>query len=123
MKAPTKNSLVKFYFGTLEESQRLEIEKELLLDPEMLLDYLDLKRQLEDAAQIPQLPSPFLWRRLQPATKRKTFYAAAIAGLAVATFACLYVFNNPKVENTSLISDNGILFDSGAEHSFTSDVL
>ena len=123
MKAPTKNSLMEFYFGTLEESQRLQIEKELLQDPEVLLDYLDLKRKLEDAATVPQKPSPFLWRRLQPVTKRKTFYAAAIAGLAVAGFACLYIFTTPKVENTPLISDNGILFDSGAEHSITSDVL
>jgi hypothetical protein len=123
LKAPTKNSLVEFYFGTLADSQRLQIEKELLQDPEMLLDYLDLKRKLEDAAQVPQHPSPFLWRRLQPATKKKTLYVTVAASLAVATFACLYIFSTPKVENTSLISDTGILFDSGAEHSITSDVL
>ncbi|MNJ96718.1 hypothetical protein D3C87_144490 [compost metagenome] len=123
MKDRNKNSLVEFYFGTLEDSQRLQIEKDLLLDPEMLLDYLDIKREIENAALIPQQPSPFLWRRLQPLVKKKSFYLTVAAGLIAASLACFYLIHTSKVEENSLINDSGILFDSGAEHSFTSDVL
>jgi hypothetical protein len=114
---------VEFYFGNLEDSRRLQIEKGLLQDPELLLDYLDIKREIEDAALIPQQPSPFLWRRLQPLVKKRTFYVTAVAGLIAATLVCMYIIYSSNVENTSLISDSGILFDSGAEHSITSDVL
>ncbi|MGZ3634178.1 MAG: hypothetical protein ACXVB1_07680 [Pseudobdellovibrionaceae bacterium] len=123
MKNQTKNSLVEFYFGTVENSQRLRIEKDLLLDPEMLLDYLDIKREIENATLIPQQPSPLLWRRLQPSLKKKSFYITVAAGLVAATLACFYFIHTSKVEDNLLISDSGILFDSGAEHSVTSDVL
>ncbi|HEX7675006.1 MAG TPA: hypothetical protein VF412_12585 [Bdellovibrio sp.] len=123
MKDKTKNSLVEFYFGTLEESQRLQIEKNLLLDPEMLLDYLDIKREIEDAELIPQQPSAFLWRRMQPLAKKKSFYLTIAAGLVAATLACFYFIHTASVKNNSFVNDDGILFDSGAEHSVTSDVL
>ena len=122
MKTQTRNSLVEFYFGTMEETRRLQIEKELLLDPEMLLDYLDLKRELESAAPVPHGPSPFLWRRLQPLTKKRKWQLAGFTALIAASFACLYIFASYKGQS-STPNNSGLLFDSSPEHSFASDVL
>ena len=87
MNTVTKETLMKFYFGSLEETQRLHIEKEMLKDPEILLDYLDLKRELEAAAIVPQQPSPFLWKRLAPAQKKKVWIFTVATGLAAAAAA------------------------------------
>jgi hypothetical protein len=117
------NTLLEFYFGSLEETQRLQIERDLLQDPELVLDYLDLKRKIEGANEVPQKPSPFLWQRLQPKTKKQKWSYAAVAGLVAATVIGFYIFRSAPTDQSALIGDNGILFDSGSEHSVVSDVL
>lgn len=118
----TKNSLTDFYFGTLPESELLAFEKELLTDPELLVEFLDFKRAAEGANTVPQKTSPFLWKRLQPMKYKKTYWVVA-AGVAAAVLACIYMMTRPQTDFTPQITDNGILFDSTSEPSFVSDVL
>lgn len=122
MNTQTRDSLAEFYFGGLHESQRLEIEKQLLLDQELLLDYLDLKREIEGAVTVPQHASPFLWRRLQPLTRVKKWQWAGMAALVAAGVIGFYVLTNSHDPSVSPVR-SGILFDSGAELSQSSAVL
>ncbi len=124
MNSEIKNSLLEFHFGLLDENQRLQLEKEMITDPEMLINYLDLKREVEGNALIPQQPSPFLWQRLQRVSvKKKSWFIAFAVGAVAATLACFYILAQPKGEIVPFTRDHSILFDSSAEHSFASDVL
>lgn len=121
-----KSSLLPFYFGTLSEAERLKIEQSVLTDTEVLLDYLDLKRQMEAANPVVQQPSAALWRRLQTKIKTspKTRFAL-ILGISLAAAASLLLFftttqtsdmNTPSVQIHTLI-------DSGHEQLGVSNVL
>ena len=46
MTSKIQRLLLPFYFGAIKEDERLLVEKELLTDSEILVDYLDLKRTL-----------------------------------------------------------------------------
>jgi len=119
-----KNSLVEFYFGSLPEEKRLHIEKEMLTDPEILLDYLDLKREIEGSQLVPQQPSKLLWQRLRHVAKKKqAWYITLAVGALAATIAFIYLMNKPNVGEEPFMVNGKILFDSGAEHPLTSDVL
>ncbi len=124
MKTKYKNSLVEFYFGALDDEKRLLIEKDLLKDPECLLDYLDLKRLIEGSFEVPSQASPFLWQRLSALPKKKRnmmLVCSAIAAAAV--FVMIYISVQPRLENQPVKYKDGILFDTGAEHSSASNVL
>jgi len=121
------SSLLSFYFGSLSDAERLKVEQTMLTDTEMLLDYLDLKRQMELATPVVQQPSPALWRRLQAKVKtsKKTQFALVL-GISLAAAASLFLFltatepvsdgNTPSVQIHTLI-------DSGHEQLGVSNVL
>ncbi len=114
-------NLENFYFGALEESDRLKIEQELLTDTETLVEYLDLKRKIEFAKEIPAMPSPSLWRRLQAEIKprRKLILSLSLAAGLAASVLIAAMFLSNKTETTS----TPLLFDSTSELSASSNVL
>src|SRR5580698_8975676 len=91
MKNPSTALLPDFYFGSLEETQRLKVEADLLSDPELLLDYLDLKRAAESAPSVPMEPSASLWNKLAPKTKRRrlALLSFAVGAAAIVAFVIL----------------------------------
>lgn len=124
--------LLAFYFGTLGEQELLRLERELLLDSELLVDYLDLKRKLEAAEEIPRQPSAAVWRRLSARlSPRKRFLLSVSAGVAVAAslvFLAFLLFKSHTLETSPLhdgpaTSGGAILFDSSAELPASSSVL
>lgn len=121
----SRETLLPFYFGTLGAEERLELEREMLTDPVLLLDYLDLKRELEAAPAVPAEPSPLVWQRLKnhlPQSRRYRF--AWIAGLtALAAAAWLFFALPQKSPSASPAQEKGTLFDSGREQFGHSNVL
>lgn len=122
--------LVSFYFGAVTETERLQIEQQLLLDPEVLVNYLDLKRSVENTGAIPQTPSPHIWTKLQAKmTTKRT--AAWVFGFAVAAAAILLIVNLqlffPGAESVQSqfteVSPGKIIFDSSSELPAGSNVL
>ncbi len=114
--------LLPFYFGTLDESSRLLVERELLTDPEILVEYLDLKRALESAAPVPQLSSN-LWSRLRYHAKRpKPWLITFSVGAALAAGVFLFVlfFKERSVETRF---PHEILFDLNSELPASTHVL
>lgn len=119
-------SLLDFYHGSLTESERLEIERKMLSDPIHLLDFLDLKRELDGAAKVPETPSAYLWHRL--AKKIPTSRRAQISLVVGLTFACLLWLSFTLWPKQTFVSDSSTnesrtLFDSGHEQPGLSDVL
>ena len=121
---PNQN-LVSFYFGSLSDEARLTIEREMLTDPEVLLDYLDLKREIEGAAQVPQAPSPFVWQRLQAKMKvsRRAKISFAVGLGVAAAIAALFLLLHRSVDTEPTLGGKAILFDSGSEQLGHSNVL
>ena len=123
----TTDNLLPFYFGSIDDQERLKIEQKMLVDPEVLLDYLDLKRQMESAALVPQQPSRALWNRLQPKLSRRSRITIAL-GFAVAVAASIVlaflILQKPAANETSgATMGEKILFDSDSEHFSHSNVL
>lgn len=118
-------NLLSFYFGSVSDEDRLKIEREMLTDPEVLLDYLDLKREVEGAATVPQTPSPLVWQRLQSKTviSKRTKISLMIGLGVAAAIAALVVFLNQNVEPVPSLNGKAILFDSGSEQFGHSNVL
>lgn len=115
--------LTSFYFGALDEKDRLDVERELLSDPELLLDYLELKRSVEAAAPVPQTPSASFRRRLQaalPPRRRRVLQWAAGAAAALLLLWSAFHFSDHETDEPFR---NGVLFDRGGEHSPVSNVL
>jgi hypothetical protein len=128
MESKTKSLLLPFYFGSIKDQDRMLVERELLSDSEMLIDYLDLKRSLEHAPMVPQQPSTALYQRLLPKTsKRKlVFWVASFgAAAAAAIVAVFFMSSNPSSTKTPahLNEHKEILFDSNSELSINSNVL
>lgn len=120
------SQLLSFYFGSLSDDDRLKIERQMLTDPEVLLDYLDLKREAEGAIEVPKFPSPAVWHRLRSkvvVSKRARFSLALGLGFAAALASLLFIFSQPKSESKSTNDGKTILFDSGSEHFGHSNVL
>jgi hypothetical protein len=123
--------LKNFYFGSINEDDRLKIERELLSDSERLLDYLDLKRQIEATALLPMKPSNQVWQRLQtdPRLRRRAVVSAWIGVAAVAaTLVFIFLMNyqnsaSTKLEEPTHISVDQVLFDSSREQSASLGVL
>jgi len=126
MNLETERLLTPFHFGAVSDAERLLVERELLIDSEVLTNYLDLKRQLELAAEIPPEPSPALYRRLQAQIKprRKLILALSFAaGLAAAGIAVATVFFAEPETKTRQTNSSPILYDSGGELSAGTNVL
>lgn len=121
-----KELLLRFYFGSVGEEERLHVERELLSDPEALTEYLDLKRSLEAASLPAVAPSRALWEKLRPKTeKQKRFYLSLSLGAALAAgLALAFVFHSrPKPSALVQPSASKVLFDSSAELPASSSVL
>lgn len=118
--------LLPFYFGTVNENERLAIEREMLTDSEVLLDYLDLKRGLEGAHRVSPQPSQELFHNVKRKTfiQRKTLFSLSLGLAIAASLAFLLVFRpSPHRTEISRPTINGALFDSNSELSVSSGVL
>ena len=119
-----RESLLPFYFGTLHEAERLELERDMLIDPALLLDFLDLKRELEGAPEVPSAPSPQVWHRLSARLpKSRPARLAWAAGLTALAAAAWVFFAQPRPTRAPVAPEHGILFDSGREQFSHSNVL
>lgn len=123
---PTNDRLQAFYLGTLTEADRLEVERDLLVDSELLLDFFELKRESENVRPVPSGPSPQLWQKLvrtRP-SRRQALWLSAAAGAAAATLALFWSLQqNAAVENLPAPLQTKVIFDSSAELPVTSNVL
>jgi len=124
---PEYQSLLKsFHAGTVDENQRLKVERDLLTDPEILLDYLDMKRELEFASPVPQLPTQKLWQRLvtQIPRQRKTLISLSLgAAIAASLVIVSFYFLRAKPELQKTSDAPKVYFDSIHELSANSNVL
>jgi hypothetical protein len=127
MKEKNKSSLLSFYFGSISESERLDVERELLIDPGLLTEFFDLKRKIESAEQIPSGPSVNVWHALQAklSVKKKFIFPIAFgAAIAASVIAFLIFLDVPKKEQIeSRKSQVELIFDSGSELPVSSNVL
>src|SRR5947209_5141220 len=110
-----KNLLMPFYFGSIGDRERLLVERNLLTDPETLVDYLEIKRKIESAETLPQSPSIKLWSKLkrQVSPRKKTMVSFSI-GVAVAAsvLVCWILFSSPKQRAEVSTNGSAVLFDS-----------
>lgn len=118
-----------FHLGNISEENRILLERELLTDAEILVEYLDYKRKKESAELLPAGPSPFLWKKLSEKfiLRKKyvlpvSFGAAAVAALVFIIFLMKPV-NVLEQQNEPTKSSSGILFDSSSELPASSNVL
>ena len=122
-----KSLLLPFHFGSIEENDRILVERELLTDSEILVDYLDLKRNLESAELIPSLPSKSVWLKLQERVQAKRKFIIPIsfgAAVAASVLAAFIFFHQPSQETKSQPQSNKeILFDTRTELPANSSVL
>jgi|GEM_PF-2972164 len=127
MDPQTQKLLAPFHFGSIDDGSRLAVEREMLADPEVLIEYFDLKRTYESARGLPQQPSPRLWKRLDrpwlghgKTVLAWSFRIAIAASLVVLTFRWIHGTSAP--ENKPSV-EKQFLFDSGSELSANSNVL
>lgn len=125
MKHKIKDLLLPFYFGSITDEDRTRVERELLTDSEILVDYLDLKRNIEAAELFPMSPSSQVWHRLeQKINPRKKMILSisfgAIAAMIVLSF--IFILKPKSIENVQTADASEILYDS-RELSISSDVL
>jgi hypothetical protein len=122
----TKGLLLPFYFGSLNDQERIEVERALLTDLETLTDYLDLKRRLEASPLPASRPSRSLWERLMPRTqKQKRLYLSLSVGAALAAGLAIAFILHSRPKSTELMPPpvTRILFDSSSELPASSSVL
>jgi len=109
--------LVSFFEGTLPETERLVVERELLTDPEVLVKFLDLKREREGAADI-GAPSARVWSAIRAHVRpRRRLIASLALAATAALIAFLYLGMQPRHQS------NSMLFDANPELSQNSGVL
>lgn len=120
-----KSLLLPFYFGSVKEDERTLVERELLVDSEMLLDYLDLKRTIEKAELVPSAPSIAVWKNLrQKTSKRQRLIFSLGAAAALVLALSIFLLKQQPQESTSVTPvQNEMLFDSMSEPSSSSNVL
>ena len=127
MSQNVKSLLLPFHFGSIEDKDRILVERELLTDSEVLVDYLDLKRNLESAELIPQAPSNSVWLKLQERVRAKKKFIIPISfGAAVAASAlAAYIFLRQPSQETRPLNQSSEenLFDSRTELPANSGVL
>jgi hypothetical protein len=118
-----KSTLLSFYAGDVSASVRLEIERQMLTDPEVLLDFFEIKREAERAECVPQVTSPQVWQRLHahlPKSRRARWTWALSLGLAAA-LALLLFSKNQSVSKAHV--GKSTLFDSSSEQFGHANVL
>jgi hypothetical protein len=122
-----KSLLLPFHFGSIEDKDRIYVERELLTDSEVLVDYLDLKRSLESAELVPQAPSPSVGFKLQQQVQAKKRFIISISfGAAVAaSVLAAFIFLKQTSQETrpQIQSSEEILFDTRTELPANSGVL
>ena len=127
MNAKVKSLLLPFYFGSIKDDERTIIERELLTDSEILLDYLDIKRTIEHAELIPNSPSLEVWKnmRLKSASRRKLFLTLSLGAAAALVMVVTLVLFKKQLPEPVLEAPvrNEILFDSMSEPYSSSNVL
>lgn len=124
MNYEVKSLLLPFHFGAIDDKSRLTVERELLSDEEMLVDYFDLKRKMESAAQVPQGPSAALWFKLQNHIRpRRKFYFSLAIGAAVAASLVILTVMFFHTSNVGTQNSTELLFDSNRELPANSNVL
>lgn len=116
MNSKNKSLLLPFYFGSVQEEERIKVERELLTDPELLLDYLDLKRKIEVAESIPTQVSNNVWLNLKYKMQaKKKFYWPMALGLVTAAVLAIWIVvdkpaknpdQQPEVQQTSFLIDS-----------------
>jgi anti-sigma factor RsiW len=119
--------LHRFCRGTIGAKERLEVEREILADPEALVAFLDLKREIEGAAAVPRAPSPELWLRLRDKARLRERrwlplslgLAATAASLAIA----LGLATHRLLPGARAPAQHQLLFDSSRELPASSGVL
>ncbi len=127
MRKESSERLLPFYFGSLPEAEILNVERELLCDPELLTEYLDLKRSLEGAREISP-PSASVWQRIErQMTPRKRLMISVSVGAALAACLALVLFlarqSSHITAGRDLPSESGVLFDANDEPNANSGVL
>ncbi|MBK9322705.1 MAG: hypothetical protein IPM97_07125 [Bdellovibrionaceae bacterium] len=122
-----KSLLLPFHFGSIEDKDRTLVERELLTDSEILVDYLDLKRTLESAELLPHTPSKSVWLKLQERVQAKNKFIIPIsfgAAIAASILAAFIFFHKPSQETKSTTQlGEEILFDTRTELPANSSVL
>ena len=125
-KVTIQSLLLPFYFGAIKDQDRIIVERELLTDSEVLVDYLDLKRNIEAAEEFPRVPSKVLWFRLKKyiEPKKKTVFSVTFgAVIAAAVLICWVFLTKSKYDFEPNLKSNEILFDSRNELPVNSNVL
>lgn len=117
--------LLPFYFGSVSDGDRLIVERELLTDSEALVNFFDLKREIEAVQEVPQHPSSQLWRQLRARIKpRRKLVLSFSLGFAACLLALAAIFFRPRSETLGPPKTSGeILFDSSSELPVNSNVL
>lgn len=119
-------TLLAFYFGSIDDDARLEIERALLTDEENLISYFDLKREIEAARAVPSGPSPNLWRRLANSKhiRRQTIVSISLGAALAAGLALFFVLRTGSdTQEIKAVPVDRVLFDSSAEQSASLGVL
>lgn len=121
-----KSLLLPFHFGSIEDKDRMIVERELLTDSETLVDYLDLKRSLESAELVPQAPSRSVWIKLHERVRDKKKFLIPIsfgAAVAASVLAAFIFFHQPSQKPKQVQSGEELLFDTRTELPANSGVL
>jgi hypothetical protein len=116
MKNTKCEQLLEFYYGVVDENSRLTLEQKMLTDQEWVLDFLDLKRELEASTVFPNDPPIELWQRLshRMSAPRRHWLKLSIGGAIAASIlvAILMVSKQtPPINAVSTISNKSIVLD------------
>jgi hypothetical protein len=126
MNPEIKKIMLSFYFGSVNEEERLLIERELLTDSEVLVDYLDIKRKLEAANILDSQPSQSLWHKMKPKNpvQRKVWISFSVGAAVAAGLVLFFIFQTaPDQIEMPQPSAHRVLFDSSSELPASSGVL
>lgn len=128
MKKNIKSFLLPFYFGSVNEDERLKVERELLIDTSLLTEFLDLKREIESAEAIPSGPSYSVWYSIKSkliAKKKVIIPAFGVAVFASIIAILIFVDLNSTVPNKHEPAKGRteLIFDSSSELPASSNVL
>lgn len=125
MNAELKKLLLPFYFGSVSEKERLLMEQQLLIDSEVLVEYLDLKRNLESAESFKPAPSVNLRAKLlqHPLFNRKKVWWWSLAAAAVVVLIILVNIKQPASQKGPAVTTSENLIDTNSELPVSSGVL
>ena len=129
--------LIDYYFGTIDDEKRIEVEQLLAKNSVVLSEYMTLKRELEVEADEELIPSPLLKQRLDKelfetdsinwSHKIVNFFTvprlvtATIAVTLISVFSFQLINKNNDQRDSAQIS--GITLDTSSFVSASIDVL